>query len=50
MSWEQYFTNLLEKLTADREYMKYDKSNLPSYYTEQEIRRRILEQIPHVNF
>ena len=50
MSWEQYFTELLERLTANRVFMKYNKGNLSSYYTQAEVRRKILGQIPHVDF
>ena len=35
MSWEQYFTLLLQELTKTSGYMKYKKGKLANYYTEE---------------
>lgn len=33
-SWEQFFTALLVRLTADQEYMRYNKQRLPEFYLQ----------------
>lgn len=45
-SWEQYFTDLLEKSTRDRPYMQYRKEQLPDYYTYPKNAAKILSIMP----
>lgn len=44
-SWEQYFTSLLSEKTVDTVYMRYTKSQLASFYLQQENIRKIMEKI-----
>ena len=50
MSWEQYFTKLLENSTSDSSFNKYDKRKLSTFYTKPDIKAKILEQMPHADF
>ena len=43
MSWEQFFTALLVKLTAERDYMRYNKQHLTHFYFNEENVRKIIE-------
>lgn len=47
-SWEQYFTDLLMKLSEKDSYKKYSKVKLPLYYIQPEIKEKIMMQIPHI--
>ncbi len=46
LSWEQYFTELLEANTRDNPYMQYQKGRLPDYYTNPKNVQKILGVIP----
>ncbi|MBR0092019.1 MAG: translation initiation factor 2 [Lachnospiraceae bacterium] len=45
-SWEQFFTDYLEQITADDPVIRYQKSQLPAYYTAGKNRERILDVFP----
>ena len=45
MSWEQYFTALLETETAATRYMRYEKSKLPDYYLQDDNAAKIRSQV-----
>ena len=48
-SWEQYFTNLLERLTTDHEIIpKYNKSKLPGFYKSHGNSEKILKQLDSI--
>ena len=47
-SWEQYFTDLLMKLSEKDSYKKYSKVKLPLYYIQPDIKEKIMMQIPHI--
>ena len=47
-SWEQYFTDLLMKLSEKDVYKKYSKGKLPLYYIQPDIKRKIMMQIAHI--
>ena len=47
-SWEQYFTDLLIKLSKKDSYKKYSKGKLPLYYIQPDIKEKIMMQIPHI--
>ena len=34
-SWEQFFTDLLMRITADRDYMRYNKQELKPFYLQE---------------
>ncbi len=45
-SWEQYFTDLLFHSTADKKYMRYNKSILPEYYLTDSVKNQIIKVLP----
>ncbi len=45
-SWERYFTELLEKETADDELKKYNKSKISDYYISDRILQKVLNVMP----
>ncbi len=45
-NWEQYFTDLLSKLTADDPVMRYKKSELKPYYLQKRSIQMILSVLP----
>lgn len=47
-SWEQYFTDLLIKLSEDDIYKKYNKRKLSSFYMQPDMKKKIMMQIPHM--
>ena len=47
-SWEQYFTDLLMKLSEKDVYKKYSKGKLPLYYIQPDIKGKIMMQIAHI--
>ncbi len=47
-SWEQYFTDLLIKLSEDDIYKKYTKRKLSSFYMQPDMKKKIMMQIPHM--
>ena len=47
-SWEQYFTDLLSKLSEDDIYKKYNKRKLSSFYMQSDMKKKIMMQIPHM--
>lgn len=47
-SWEQYFTDLLIKLSEDDIYKKYNKRKLSSFYMQSDMKKKIMMQIPHM--
>ena len=47
-SWEQYFTDLLIRLSGKYVHKKYNKRKLPSYYIQTGIKEKIMMQIPHM--
>ena len=50
MSWEQYFTELLEDATKDIEYMRYSKSRLSEYYLHERSATKIKERISGIKW
>ncbi len=42
MSWEQFFTDLLEDITKDSNFQKYSKGRLPGFYNQERIEKEIL--------
>ncbi len=50
MSWEQYFTELLEELTKGSDFMRYSKGKLPDYYNQEKIEKEITETIKGIDF
>lgn len=50
MSWEQYFTALLEDATRDKDYKKYSKSHLSEYYMQDRTADMIKHQIEGISF
>lgn len=47
-SWEQYFTDLLIKLSEKDIYKKYNKRKLSSFYMQPDMKKKIMMQIPHM--
>ena len=47
-SWEQYFTDLLMKLSEKDVYKKYSKGKLPLYYIQPDIKGKIMMQIANI--
>ncbi len=45
-SWEQYFTEILEKETANDRLMRYSKSKISDYYISERILQKVLEIMP----
>lgn len=41
-SWEQFFTELLIKLTSDKDYMRYGKQNLVPFYLQTENIQKVI--------
>ena len=50
MSWEQYFTEVLEQTTKDSQFMKYKKSKLADYYKQEQNAKQILEIAKGIKF
>lgn len=50
MSWEQYFTALLEDATRETEYLRYSKTHLAEYYTQDRTAELIKGQIEGIRF
>lgn len=46
MSWEQFFTELLENTTKEEIAKHYQKSKLPPYYISDSIRAKVLQILP----
>lgn len=46
MSWEQFFTDLLENNTKDTKYMSYKKDKLKPYYLKSEVIQKVRENCP----
>ena len=46
MSWEQFFTELLENSTKEEIAKHYQKSKLPPYYISDSIRAKVLQILP----
>lgn len=42
-SWEQFFTELLIKLTSDKDYMRYGKQNLVPFYLQTENIQKVIQ-------
>jgi hypothetical protein len=49
-SWEQYFTELLERITKDSRYCKYSKAKLPDFYTENSNVAKVLNLLKRIKF
>lgn len=45
LSWEQYFTALLEDATREIDFKRYSKTNLAEYYIQKRTAERIKEQM-----
>ncbi len=43
LSWEQYFTDLLVRLSQEHEYMQYNKHKLNAFYLQDENVRKIID-------
>lgn len=42
-SWEQFFTDLLIRISSERNYMRYSKENLPPFYLQPENVKKVLD-------
>ena len=45
-SWERFFTELIEKETADNKQLRYTKSKLNDYYISDRILQKVLDVMP----
>ena len=50
MSWEQYFTKMLEEATRDSDYKRYSKAQLAEYYMQNRTAAMIKHQIEGIKF
>lgn len=50
MSWEQYFTSLLEDATRDIDYKRYSKTHLAEFYLQDRTAEKIKQQIEGIRF
>ena len=50
LSWEQYFTALLEDATREIEYLRYSKMHLAEYYMQDRTADLIKKQIEGIRF
>ena len=45
-TWERFFTDILEKETADNNITRYSKSKINEYYISERNIRKVLEILP----
>ncbi len=45
-SWERYFTDLLEKETADNDRIRYNKTKISDYYLSDHNIKKVLDVMP----